>query len=259
LLEEVRSSGARVTLDARVSRVTFKHAAQGWTVQFKHAGTSLECNSRYIVDAGGSAARIARALGAGFVGDDDLYAVVARYPGESPCQTSLLLEPSPIGWWYATALKRESTVVLVTDLAGMRQWMPADRNNWTTLLAATRYVNEGLFGETPSGITARYIPSRRTLPVCGERWIAVGDAAMSADPLSTLGIAFALSSGIGAAHAIVSELNGDNSAREYYGTRAASIFDGYRWSRERFYGAEKRWADEPFWETRRNRYVSGTV
>src|SRR5262249_40774712 len=81
-------------------------------------------------------------------------------------------------------------------------------------------------------------------------WVAVGDAAMAWDPLSSQGIGKALESALAAAEAIRGALDGRLGALRDYAGGVALSFDQYRRLRTHFYGQVRRWPGAPFGERR---------
>jgi flavin-dependent dehydrogenase len=86
--------------------------------------------------------------------------------------------------------------------------------------------------------------------VTGERWIAVGDAATTYDPLSSQGIFKALQSGILASYAICDFFKGTPGGLEKYEALIKQEFDDYLATRADYYGQERRWQASPFWQRR---------
>ena len=81
-------------------------------------------------------------------------------------------------------------------------------------------------------------------------WLLVGDAAMTWDPLSGQGICKALESGMRAARAIDRALDGETRSLEDYAQWTRDRFGSYLQSRAKYYRAERRWPDAPFWRRR---------
>jgi flavin-dependent dehydrogenase len=86
--------------------------------------------------------------------------------------------------------------------------------------------------------------------VHGKNWLLTGDAATTWDPLSGQGICKALDSGIRAADAIDRALNGDDLGLNEYGRWSRTGFTDYLSTRSKYYRAEQRWPDSPFWQRR---------
>ena len=84
----------------------------------------------------------------------------------------------------------------------------------------------------------------------GSGWLAVGDAAASRDPLSSGGIYEAIRSGIRAADAIVSQLEGEPGAIAAYAADVEARFSRDLVRRREVYLREKRFQGSPFWARR---------
>ena len=86
----------------------------------------------------------------------------------------------------------------------------------------------------------------------GPGWLAVGDAALACDPLSSQGLLNALYSGLMAASALRRALAGDTDALKDYQRIIAQVVDAYRAHLAAWYSLESRWPDLPFWARRRD-------
>jgi len=94
-----------------------------------------------------------------------------------------------------------------------------------------------------------FIPARPNF----RKWLAVGDAASTYDPISSQGIYKALRNGLEAAKAIASYLHGDSQGLKEYESAITSQFDNYLTYRNYFYQMERRWLASPFWQQRQER------
>jgi len=86
--------------------------------------------------------------------------------------------------------------------------------------------------------------------ISGENWVAVGDAAMAFDPLSSQGLYNALRSAIEASRAVQQHFAGDRAALLDYAAREQQRFPRFLDMRSAYYGREMRWRDSAFWRTR---------
>jgi flavin-dependent dehydrogenase len=84
----------------------------------------------------------------------------------------------------------------------------------------------------------------------GRGWIAVGDALMVLDPLTSSGISGAFSDGLAAAPAIIDMIEGGREGARRYAERANAVFERYLLERFKCYGAEPRWREKAFWARR---------
>ncbi len=107
-------------------------------------------------------------------------------------------------------------------------------------------------GSAPDGLRPRIVPAftSRLEMTSGSGWLAVGDAAMSFDPLSAQGVTWALESARAAARALHAHLDGNSSAAADYTRRANLDFHLYLKERRAVYSQERRWPNSPFWHRR---------
>ena len=80
--------------------------------------------------------------------------------------------------------------------------------------------------------------------------MAVGDAAMAFDPLSSQGLTHALASGIRAGEALDCRLAGETTAMDEYDRQANEVLRAYSRMRGVYYGHEQRWPQSVFWRRR---------
>ena len=114
-------------------------------------------------------------------------------------------------------------------------------------LTRVRYETEAAAKE----LHVRSARTQRLDKAVGEAWLAVGDAAMSFDPLSSEGISKGLQMGRAAADAAAAFCQGKSSPLADYARDADAAFAEYLDARCNFYAAERRWPDSPFWKRRR--------
>lgn len=205
--------------------------------------------ARWLVDATGRAAALARHRGARRVEDDHLVALVARYAAsEGDADATTLVEAAPSGWWYTARVPGGTRVVAYLTDADLLPASLRTGAGFTAAARATTYVREVVRGTpAPRVVSAR--SGRLTSPV-GDGWLATGDAAMSFDPLSSQGILTALVSGLAAGEALV------ESRLDDYAVRLGAVRAAYERNRAAFYALESRWPEEPFWSRRGSRAVT---
>lgn len=209
--------------------------------------------SKWVIDATGRRSLVARRLGVERRMLDRLVAIHTFAFSESGADydSRTFIESCPEGWWYSVLLPGGMrTVSLQTDanlLPGQewrrREWLAhrlAQTRNLFPLLRSHRYVLNG----SPRLTSAR---SGRLARFSGDGWLAIGDAAISLDPLSGHGIAQAMQSGIKAAEAIGSGASHPAAAvdcwHEELWTQFSNDWKGY-------YSIERRWLNSPFWRER---------
>ena len=201
----------------------------------------LRCGSEAIeadvvVDATGRASRIARMLGARRVIHDPLVALVAFPESASPDRDSFtFVEATEDGWWYTAPLPSNRLAVMFITDPPAPAFAPSGHTR-------ARIEDHGYRPTAPPRVVDA--GSARLDRFGGDGWLAIGDAAMSLDPLSSHGIAAALHGGMLAAEAILTA-----DARRYAAAMEGT-WNGYASMRRAFYAAERRWAGAGFWGRR---------
>lgn len=207
--------------------------------------------ARWLIDATGRRAVVARALGVRRRRDDALVALYAWAGRAKASEHVTLIESTPAGWWYTAPLPEAARVVVFhTD----GEQAAAIRNTpgaWIDALAGTRHVGSLLDGASweapPRGTEAG---GARLERFAGDGWLAVGDAALSFDPLSSQGLLTSLYTGMRGAGAVRAGLRGDTGAIRVYAARLEDIRSAYLRAHRRAYAEEWRWPERPFWKRR---------
>lgn len=253
LAEEAERAGVALIRPARLTTVERK--SDGWLARVaRHGEQAVELRASWIVDATGRKAPVAVSLGASHRIDDDLVGVYCFGLDDrvGDDDSSTLIEAAPDGWWYTTFLPhRRLAAAFLTDGDIVKEQRLLSLQRWIELLARTRHTRERLLAcRAGTRLRAYRAHSRILEPVAGDGWLAAGDAAASHDPLSSMGIANALSTGMHAARAIDAALGGDRSLLEDYARGIAAHYRSYRAMQRRFYCAEQRWPETAFWKRR---------
>ena len=211
-----------------------------------------EFAARFLVDATGRRAAVARRHGARLHAVDRLVAFARFFKMSSDHEPGVLIESFADGWWYTAGLPDGLQVVAcMTDIDVARELRLADRERWLCALASTRWIQRVADGELQGRPIVASAGTVYADPVCDRDWIAVGDAASAFDPLSAQGIAKALRSGIFASYAIADRLSKDDHAGlRRYRSFVRSELENYRKTHAQYSAEERRWPDRPFWRRR---------
>jgi flavin-dependent dehydrogenase len=211
-------------------------------------------NARYVIDATGRRASIARAQCAKFESRDRLVAISGVYQIRSPVADAgiTFVEAVPSGWWYTAPLPGNQMIaVFMTDADIARLHRYRETASWNRHLTQAVHTCDRLQrGElrTPLRLHAAY-SGLISLPI-GTGWIASGDAAVTFDPLASMGIGYAVLSGIEAGRVAHNVLTGSGNLVSAYAQSVAGHFARYLELRAAYYRMEQRWPDQPFWNRR---------
>jgi flavin-dependent dehydrogenase len=227
-----------------------------WRVRLATTAGSTELITRLVIDAGGRAAPVARLAGARRERHDRLFCSWL-YGEANPCGRGAGLtcvQAEEYGWWYTAPVPGGRRVLAFhtdADLPEARAFANPKRlpqhvapdGELAAILTESRF--------TPAeqcGVTAAH--SAVLHPFAGPSWFAVGDAALSFDPLSSQGLLNALYSGLAGAEAAERRLAGDPNALPQYLDTLDRVHTAYRAHLARCYRVETRWTNTPFWKRR---------
>jgi flavin-dependent dehydrogenase len=227
----------------------------GWIIDLAFGNHALQVRPKLLVDAGGRGSPLAKQLGATRLVSDRL---VCRYVHGQDIHTRQSgvthIESEPDGWWYTAPLPDGQRVLAFhtdADLAVAQECRDVQslmqRMERGTLLSSV-LKDAGFQPQSDTGFCAAH--SCKLEPGFGDGWLAIGDAAMGFDPLSSQGIFNALYSGLAAAEAADRYLNGEETALSTYGTGLETIHAAYVKHLRAWYGLERRWSENPFWQRR---------
>ena len=215
--------------------------------------------TRFIVDATGRAAKVARRLGASRKVDDNLVCVAAYFEHANNTQQNsqhatrmTLLEAVKDGWWYTARLPNNRTIAAIaSDQSIIQNKQLSQKEHWYSALKNTQHLYEALGQPVmPTVLQTWVAPSVLLNPPAGNHWLAVGDAASAYDPISSQGIYKALHNSLEAAPAIQQWLNGNSQGLLDYRQQVGEQFISYLEQRAYFYNLEQRWPNEEFWRKR---------
>jgi flavin-dependent dehydrogenase len=234
----------------------------------RHGGTwrvaltaERACESRvvscaYLVDASGRSSALARKQTARRLASDRQIAIVTEIgcvmDSEDACT---LVESVENGWWYSAGLSgRRLMLAFMTD-PDLHPTDPDERFHLARALTTTdetrRRVATRAIATEDARLRIVSANGARLQPAHGPRWLAVGDAALTCDPIVGHGLVIALASGRDGARAVVEMLNGRCSAADEYAERLDHAFAIYSRLRADAYQAEARWSHAPYWQRRR--------
>jgi flavin-dependent dehydrogenase len=231
------------------------HGGDGWDLTVACVETQLSFRTKFMVDATGRAATLARRQGSRRLVYDHLIGVVGFLPKHSSRPMAAgytLIEGTEYGWWYAASLPDASIVaMLMTDADLYAEASRTSAHYWRDLLEKSPHTLAFL-GSTSPPTKLRIVAANSSRLDCISRknWLAVGDAAVAFDPLSSQGVYNALESGLRAAQAIHDRFMGQSDALDKWDSALRDDFRRYLHLREHYYSKEKRWAYSEFWHRR---------
>ncbi|MBA9002355.1 NAD(P)/FAD-dependent oxidoreductase [Thermomonospora cellulosilytica] len=214
------------SLDRGVLDALLRHAARRAGVRSVRAHARLPASEALRTSAGPmvvDATGAARAVGARrlpWTTVDRLCCALWRVPARA--QPFSLVEAAPEGWWYTAPLpgRTHLTVMRVGDLPARTPGVPGETP------PPPPQTRRRLTAPLPSAPDAYRVA---VIGVAERPWapglVAVGDAAVSVDPLSSSGLLNALRLAVPAADAVLGLLDGDEAPARHYTRLVHALFE----------------------------------
>jgi flavin-dependent dehydrogenase len=254
LLSAARSQGAAV-LSGRAGIIG--HDERGWRLRVRRrdGAEGPEVRARILVDASGRGSRLLRPIGQRRMVVDRLVCVWTHLPMRHTAQGTSYVQSDPDGWWFTIPTTGGRRVLAfhtdpqVVDVRALSSTL-TERAAATTGLSE-QLGDSALAGCEPARVCAA--GASRMAAVGGPDWLAVGDAAMAFDPLSSQGLFHALYTGLRSAEAVGRALATRAGVIAEADLGLEPVWSAYRETARHIYGSERRWADRPFWKARLHR------
>lgn len=253
LVRMAETAGANVYTGARWTSCS-EGTREDWEICIAHGGERVFYRAKFLVDATGRTSALARKRGATRISYDRLVGIVVFFStaDENSLGDCTLVEAVEDGWWYAACVPGDRVVVAYMTDADLYVRSPnRSIRYWQRLFQQTTHtralVDSSSMDSGPFVVSAN---SSRLRPLSHGNWLAVGDAAVAYDPLSSQGVYKALESGIRAARAIRNYFAGDCAAPRSYSAEMEEHFEHYLLMRSNYYGRETRWPHSTFWQRR---------
>lgn len=248
------------TLLAPARPVALAQESEGWRLVLNRNCEAMEVRARLVIDAAGRNSRLLTGLGPSRVSDDRLVCVWLRAKAELPAGITQI-EAESGGWWYAAPLPNgESLLAFHTDADLPEARLARDGAALLNRARALPMLGEALGSDAWNFAAPGYCTAHgATLSApAGPNWVAVGDAALAFDPLSSQGLFNALYTGLAGAETADRLLSGETPAMAEYADELSRVRQTYVRHVAAWYGLEQRWPDAPFWARRRcSRSVMG--
>jgi flavin-dependent dehydrogenase len=230
-----------------------------WHCTAKSEDANYSFTSKFVIDATGRSSYFSSKLGIKRKRYDKLISYWAYMSDQEENQMSTI-SAGRNGWWYTAVIPNKRRVIAyqtdsdLVDRAKIKSLgaflsLARDNNKITRILE--RSNGDICF----HGAVAAN--SSRLDKASGNQWAAIGDAAISFDPLSSQGMFHAMASAMQlkeliTKHDIISNCNSnymDNFKKEY-NDQIDKIWEHYIQHKDLFYRQERRWMNSTFWKRR---------
>ena len=254
LLEKVSEKGGIIFPRTKCLQFDQKDD-NSWDVDLKHDTKGhFAVHADYLIDATGRSGSVGRKLGLESTRYDELTAIGKfLYCKESQhVKQDIVIESIEDGWWYcATLPNQKMTLTFFTDASIIKEKRLEKIENWNELLSKTTHIQHKITAAYSVGKPwVKNAFSQVTDILSRKNFVAVGDAVASFDPISSMGIGFAITSACNAAKAIIDANLGYEKTFTSYQENINAIYHQYLQTKAFFYQKEQRWSNSAFWRKR---------
>ena len=253
LIKMAVEAGVEIKHEARVTKAI--QNGNGWDLIVKQFSENIAYQTKFLIDATGRSTWLTRQLNIKSQKFDDLIAFTAVYKKTQETKdqdTRTLIEAVAGGWWYTALLPNDRRVLMYfTDAKEPTAKLASTSTGMKILLEETNFIKDKILiakYELEMAPIGKPAHSMKLSQLVGDHWLAVGDAAVSFDPLSSQGIISAIEGAERAAEAIHSHFTGDREALKIYENYIQEIYDDYLEKHYVYYSSEKRWPVSTFWQ-----------
>ncbi|KAF8884288.1 hypothetical protein CPB84DRAFT_1713092 [Gymnopilus junonius] len=262
-------SGSRLAFRKASFKSLQKNSQGLWAVEMEENGQRTTISAKWIVDGTGRKSSVANKIGIKSITLDPLLAFYAvfigpeldRNAGTGDNDRQTLIEATADGWWYTSLISHNPPTRIVVfhtlpshssakssrRTAGFLDRLHDTTTHVSSVIAKCDYtIQEGYPCCTAAG-------SSHLEKTCDgeERWVAVGDAAIAFDPLSSQGMMTALEMGIYVGLKLAQHVEGGITDGDF-DKGVSEAFTGVRKEYEKhrayYYSIVKRFPGEMFWE-----------
>ena len=250
LRRAAQARGATLLVPAHLTQP--RRVGDGFEVTAETPDGPQSIRARILVDATGRTATLAKSLGARRHNTDRLVAHWIRGEDRAARDTGFsTIESAPNGWWYTAPVCTGGTPARVLAYhTDPDQSAPPDLAAAAKALPGLGPLLRRAGFEAISQTHTVPANSARLAPFAGDGWLALGDAALSFDPLASRGVFSALYTALFGAMAVDDLLTGAQPDLTPYAADLARVADVYDGHLRHYYGADPRWRDHPFWQRR---------
>jgi flavin-dependent dehydrogenase len=224
-----------------------------WEVQLRASDTSSPStiSASFVIDASGRQSHFAKSLGIKREVEDKLIACWVTLPN-TRANTMSTISASENGWWYSAvvpnnkrivAFHTDADLVSKNELKTTASFLELAKENPVILSLLMEHENAIAF---KGSVAAN---STKLEQVAGQQWVALGDAALSFDPLSSQGMYNAMA-GAMQLQTLLLQYGFTETLQKMHTEQTEHIWNHYLKHKSIFYQAENRWKTAAFWERR---------
>lgn len=206
-------------------------------VESNHARQTID--AKVLVDATGRNRAAIKHLGVASESFGNQVALSCHLPyfRHPQLMHPVFVESFEHGWGIVSSLNEQiNGMTLYTEKGSPILPQLKDYRNWAVVLEETKLLKDFLSNDQHRKVVGGKADSSRAFQMAGSNWLAIGDAAIAFDPLSSHGISNAIFCANTASNAIRSRLSEDtDSSFKNYEKTLNEVFDAYLEHKDKLY------------------------
>lgn len=230
----------------------------GWCLTIANSHNRMTLKSDVVIDASGRHCVFARQRGVLRKQFDKLvscWMTVARKPE----RMMGLIAPTEQGWWYAAplAISTTNSTQQVVSFQTDADLLPREFGQSPTAfmreaasLEGFQPIFEGLNSDDYQWHGKVAANSSILTQVADRNWFAIGDAALSFDPLSSQGMFNSMATAMQLSDLLLANGLENAGTSQQYKAQVAKVLHYYQHHKTLYYQQEKRWQHQAFWARR---------
>lgn len=239
-----------------------KFEDEHWILTFastNEISKKIDVKAKFVIDASGRQSHFARKLGIERQSDDKLISIWATLTNNE-ISTLSTISTSQSGWWYSAPLPNNKRIMSFQTDSDLIEHAQLKTEEAFLNLAMCNEQMKMILEKSKNSIQFKGIVaanSTRLKQVTGQQWVALGDAAISFDPLSSQGMFNAMANALQLTdlmknHKIIAQSNEKETKefQELYSEQINQIWHHYNKHKRIFYSQEQRWNQNEFWKRR---------
>ena len=254
LRKEAINRGVNCLWATVLNNAAYDSEKKEWTIHLRSTNENKRNQtfiSPFVIDASGRQAHFARNIGIKRHIDDKLLACWMSFPNKEE-NTMSTISSSPNGWWYSAVLPNNRRVMAFhTDSDLIDKSILKSTDSFLALAKENKQIKK-LLPTTNNNIIfngTTAANSTKLEKVAGQQWVALGDAAISFDPLSSQGMFNAMANAM-QLRALILQFGFTHELSQSYTQQIEQIWLHYKQHKTIFYSAETRWKTADFWKRR---------
>jgi len=259
LRKETAAKGVQCLWGLKLYNSRYENAEWKLTVKSVAADETHSIAAKFVVDASGRLSGFAKQSGIGRTHFDKLVAHWAIMPDYITTKMSTI-SAAETGWWYSAPLPGNKRIMAMHTDPDLTDRPSAKDIDWFLDAAKANKEMAAIIDTVDDDVDYCGVVSANSTrldQVAGRQWAAVGDAAMSFDPLSSQGMFNAMAGALQLAELLLAsgQKNFDDPERweqiqATYKLQMDNIWNHYVKHKHIFYTQEQRWKDAAFWQRR---------